>query len=182
MRIESDIIKTAVVIALLVGVYGIGVFWPSQQQNKVLAEEIQNKEASLSQIPKPQLEPVRKEINALRAELRERAVVLPKGDLDDRILHHVSDTLIQHGVTLYETAYRKTKAYKRFSITPIDVRFETDFTNAFAIIKQIENAGPPVRIERLDIVSNGDDASGMVHVTIELSSFFEPAAQEGGQP
>lgn len=181
MRIESDIIKTAGVIALLIGVYSIGVFWPSQQQNKVLAEQIQTKQASLSQTPTPQLEPVRKEINSLRAELRERAVVLPKGDLDDRILQHVSDTLIQHGVTLYETSYRQTKAYKRFSVTPIDVRFETSFTNTFAIIKQIENAGPPVRVERMDIVSNEDETSGTVAVTIELSSFFEPATEKGGQ-
>lgn len=182
MRIESDVMKTAAIIVLLVGVYGVGVFWPSRQQNHVLAQEIQRKQGDLSQMPTPNLVPVRKEIASLRAELRERSVALPKGDLDDRLLHHISDTLIHHGVTLYETSYRQTKAYKRFSVTPIDVRFETNFTNAFEIIKQIENAGPPVRIERLDITGRQDDTSGMVEVSIELSSFFEPAGKEGGQP
>jgi hypothetical protein len=180
MRIESDIIKTGAVIAILVGTYAGVVFWPSQQQNQALADEILNKQTELEQAPRPDLEPVRGEINSLRAELRERSVVLPKGNLHDRVLHHVSDTLIQRGVTLYETSYRQTKEFKRFSLTPIDVRFETDFANAYEIIKQIENAGPPVRIERLDIVGSEADASGQVEVTLELSSFFE--REQGGQP
>ena len=180
MRIESDVIKTATVVAILVATYAGVVFWPGQKQNQAMADEILNKQAELEQTPRPDLQPTREEIASLRAELRERRVVLPKGDLDDRVLHHVSDTLIQRGVTLYETAYRPTKAFKRFSMTPIDVRFETDFTNAFAIIKQIENAGPPVRIERLDVVGREANADGMVEVTLELSSFFEPG--QGGQP
>lgn len=179
MRIESDIIKTGAVIAILVGTYAGVVFWPSQQQNQALADEILNKQTELEQAARPDLEPVRGEINSLRAELRERSVELPKGNLHDRVLHHVSDTLIQRGVTLYETSYRKTKAFKRFSMTPIDVRLETDFANAFEIIRQIENHGPPVRIERLDIVAKERDAAGRVEVTLELSSFFE--REQGGQ-
>ncbi len=178
MRIESDMIKTGAVVVILVATYAGVVFWPSQRQNQALADEILNKQTELEQAPRPDLEPVRKEIASLRAELRERAVVLPKGDLDDRVLHHVSDTLIQRGVTLYETSYRQTKEFSRFSMTPIDVQFKTDFANAFEIIKQIENAGPPVRIERLDIVGTEGSTAGQVEVTIELSSFFE---REGGQ-
>ena len=179
MRIESDIIKTGAVIAILVGTYAGVVFWPSQKQNQALADEILNKQTELAQTPVPNLEPVREEINSLRAELRERSVVLPKGDLHDRVLAHVSDTLIQRGVTLYDTSYRKTEDYKRFSMTPIGVRFETNFINAFEIIKQIENAGPPVRIEKLDIAGKEGDNQGLVDVTLELSSFFEP--EQGGQ-
>lgn len=179
MRIERDIIKTGAVIAILVGTYVGVVFWPSQKQNQALAEDILNKQTELSEAPVPDLKPVRKEINSLRVELRERSVVLPKGDLHDRVLAHVSDTLIQRGVTLYETSYRKTEDYKRFSLTPIEVRFETDFVNAFEIIKQIENAGPPVRIERLDVVGKEGDSQGMVKVALKLSSFFEP--EQGGQ-
>jgi len=181
MRIESDVIKTAAVVTILVVTYAAVVFWPSQQQNQALADEILNKQTELEQTPRPDIEPTRQEIASLRAELRERAVVLPKGDLDDRVLHHVSDTLIKRGVTLYETSYRDTKAFKRFSMTPIDVRFETDFVNAFAIIKAIENAGPPVRVERLSFAAPDGDASGVVEVTMQLSSFFEPADGQGGQ-
>lgn len=182
MRIESDVMKTAVIVALLVGVYGGVVFWPSQKQNQALADEIVNKQAQLAETNRPDLEPVREQIASLRAELRERAVVLPKGALDDRVLHHVSDTLIQQGVTLYETSYRQTKAFQRFAMTPIDVQFEANFADAFEIIKRVENAGPPVRIERLDIVGSEDDSTGQVEVTIELSSFFEPTAQQGAKP
>jgi Tfp pilus assembly protein PilO len=172
-------VKTGAIVAILIGAYAGAVYWPSQKQNSVLAEEIVNKQAQLDQAPRPDLAPIREEISELRGELRERSVELPKGDLDDRILHHVSDTLIQRGVTLYETSYRKTQAYKRFSVTPIDVRFETTFDNAFAVIKQIENAGPPIRIERLDVVAKDNDTSGRVEVTLELSTFFE--REEGGQ-
>lgn len=180
MRIESDILKTGAVVAILLMTYAGVVFWPGQKQNQALADELVNKQTELEQSPRPNLEPVRKEIASLRAELRERSVVLPKGDLDDRVLHHVSDTLIRHGVTLYETAYRQTKEFKRFSMTPIDVRFETNFANAFEIIKQIENAGPPVRVERLDIVGSESETAGLVQVTLELSSFFE--REQGGNP
>ena len=157
------------------------VFWPSQKQSQALAAEIQNKQSELSHTSRPDLEPTRQEIASLRAELRERAVELPKGDLDDRVLHHVSDTLIQRGVTLYETSYRDTKTYKRFSMTPIDVRFETDFVNAFSIIKHIENAGPPVRVERLIVSAPDGQATGRVQVTMQLSSFFDPGPGQGGQ-
>lgn len=182
MRIESDVIKTTAIVALLVGVYGGVVFWPSQKQNQALADDIVNKQAQLAEMHRPDLEPVREDIASLRAELRERAVVLPKGALDDRVLHHVSDTLIQHGVTLYETSYRQTKVFQRFAMTPIDVRFEANFANAFEIIRQVENAGPPVRVERLDIVGSEGDSTGQVEVTLELSSFFEPTAEQGAKP
>lgn len=180
MRIERDILKTAAVIAILVGTYAGVVFWPGQKQNQALADEILNKQTELQQSAVPDLGPVRGEIGSLRAELRERSVVLPKGDLHDRVLEHVSDTLIYHGVLQYETSYSQSEAYKRFSMTPIDVRFETNFVKAFAIIKQIESAGPPVRIEKLEIAGKEGDASGQVSVSLELSSFFEPT--QGGQP
>lgn len=173
MKIESDIVKTGAVIGLLVATYAGVVFWPSQKQNQALASEVSQKQAELEQAARPELEPVRQDIVSLRKELREGSVVLPKGDLDDRVLHHVSDTLIRRGVISYETSYSETKAFMRFSLTPIDVRFETDFVNAFEIIKEIENAGPPVRIERLDIVGREDDPAGSVQVTLQLSSFFE---------
>ena len=182
MRIESDVIKTAAIVAVLLGVYGGVVLWPSQKQNQALADEIVNKQAQLDQAPRPTLEPTREDIVSLRAELRERSVVLPKGEMDDRVLHHVSDTLIQRGVTLYETSYRPTRQYKRFAMTPIDVSFETNFANAFEIVKAIENAGPPVRIERLEVVGKEDDSTGQVQVTLELSSFFMPTDAQGAQP
>jgi Tfp pilus assembly protein PilO len=181
MRIESDVIKTAAVVAILVATYTGVVFWPSQKQNQALADAILNKQTELNQTTRPDLEPTRKEIASLRAELRERSVELPKGDLDDRVLHHVSDTLIQRGVTLYETSYQDTKAYKRFSMTPIDVQFETNFVNAFEIVKQIENAGPPVRVEKLIVAAPDSDPTGRVDVTMKLSSFFEPVSGQGGQ-
>ena len=37
MRIESDVIKTAAVVAILVATYTGVVFWPSQKQNQALA-------------------------------------------------------------------------------------------------------------------------------------------------
>lgn len=181
MRVESDVIKTAVIVVALVGVYGGVVFWPSQKQNQTLAAEVDEKQAELDQMARPNLEPVRREIVSLRAELRERSVELPKGDLDERVLQHVSDTLIRRGITLYETSYRQTEAYRRFSMTPIDVSFQADFVDAFEIVRAIENEGPPVRVERLAIT--GGDAErngGQVRVTLELSSFFEPAALQGG--
>lgn len=181
MRIESDVIKTAVIVVLLVAVYAGVVFWPSQKHYQAMAEQVVNKQAQLKQIERPDLTPIRKRIASLHEELRDRTVVLPKGALDDRVLQHVSDTLIQHGVTLYETSYRQTKTFMRFAITPIDVRFESNFTTAFAIIKQIENAGPPLRIERLEIIGSEDDNTGQVQVVIELSSFFEPLADQGAK-
>ena len=60
--------------------------------------------------------------------------------------------------------------------------FETNFATAFEIIKQIENAGPPVRIERLEIIGDEDDSTGRVKVSLELSSFFEPTEEQGGNP
>ena len=75
MRIESDVIKTASIVAILLATYAGVVFWPGQKQNQALADQIQSKQTELSQTPRPDLEPIRKEIASLRAELRERARV-----------------------------------------------------------------------------------------------------------
>lgn len=174
MKIESDILKTAAVVVTLVGVFGGLVFWPSMRQNKVLSEQAQSRQAELDQMARPNLKPLREEIVQLRAEMRERAVTLPTGELHDRVLHHVSDTLIDEGVTLYETSYSDSQAYRRFSMTPIDVDFTSRFASAFRVIQQIENDGPPVRIERLQIEGEPNDLASNVEVNMQLSSFFVP--------
>ena len=182
MKIESDILKTAGVVVVLVGVFGGVVFWPSMRQNQVLAEQAQSKQVELNQMQRPDLKPLREDITQLRAELRERAVTLPMGEFHDRVLHHVSDTLIDQGVTLYETSYGDSKVYRRFSTTPIEVNFTSRFSSAFRVIHQIENQGPPVRIQRLEIEAEPDEPGAPVEVNMQLSSFFLPQGTGGGKP
>ena len=181
MKIESDIMKTGAVVALLVGVYGGVVFWPGQRQNTALAGEIEDKQSQLQTMAQPDLTPVREDIAALRAELRDRSVDLPVGGLHDRVLHHVSDTLMDRGVTEYETAYGDQEFYKRFAVTPIDVEFDARFTEAFAVLRQIETAGPPLRIEEIKLTGEPDGPTSDVRVTMRLSSFFLPSDSEGGR-
>lgn len=180
IKFESDVLKTAMVVAILIGVYGGVVFYPSQKQNQVLADEMLSKQAELNAMQKPDLKPLRENITALRAELRERSVDLPTGELHDRVLHHVSDTLLEQRVTLYETSYEKSKAYQRFSMTPIEVDFHATFPSAFRIIREIENNGPPVRIDQLEVKANEREAKGTVHVRMQMSSFFLPEEEQGG--
>jgi len=179
MKIEKDILKTIGVVLVLVLVYGVVVFWPTQRQNKALADDVQAKRAELEKMDRPDLEPIRAQIKSLREELRERSIALPDGELHDQVLAHVSDTLRSNNVTVYETSVRNAKHYKRFAATPIDVSFEGGFLSAFEAINRIENAGPPVRIEHLELAGDPDDASGFVVVNMQLSSFF---LTEEGRP
>jgi len=181
LNIAGDVLKTAAVIVLLVGVYGGAVWYPTMRQNRVLAEQVRGKQAELDAMKRPDLAPVRGEIAALRAELRDRSVDLPEGELHDRVLHHVSDTLLAQGITLYETSYGKTRAYKRFSMTPIEVTFEGRFPAAFRVIRQIENQGPPVRIDRLELMADERDPSRSLGVSMQLGSFFLPTEEQGGE-
>jgi len=181
MKIETDILKTGLLVALLVGVYAGVVFWPGEKQSQAMADEIQAKESQLGSMQQPDLAPLHSEIASLRAELRERSVELPVGGLHDRVLHHVSDTLLDHRITEYETSYGDQKTYKRFAVTPIDVRFQGRFTQVFEVIRSIEYDGPPVRIEQLELSGSDDDVQGTVGVRMRLSSFFLPTQQEGGQ-
>lgn len=178
MRIESDILKTAAAVAVLIGVYGGVVFWPAQKQNKALADEISQKRSAFEQMHKPDLEPVRNQIIALSAELSERSVALPVGEMYDRVLGHVSDTLLANSITQYETSYNEAEVYKRFAVTPIVVSFESQFPRAFEVIRQIEHDGPPVRIERVELDSGKDETSGYVKVRLEMSAFFLPEGDE----
>lgn len=182
MKIESDILKTAGVVVVLVGVFSGAVLWPSMRQNQVLAQELQGRRAELDRLRRPDLAPLREAISQLRAELRERSVTLPVGELHDRVLHHVSDTLLAEGVTLYETSYRESKAYRRFSMTPIDVDFDSRFASAFRVLHQIENQGPPVRVERLEMRGTPEEPSSVVEVNLQLSSFFLPDEPRGVTP
>lgn len=181
MKIESDILKTAGVIALLVGVYGGVVFWPGQRQNEALADQVQDKQSQLQSLQQPDLAPLRSEIASLRAELRDNAVQLPIGGLHDRVLHHVSDTLMDQGVSEYETSYEDPALYKRFAATPITIEFNARFTQAYQVLREIETAGPPLRIEQMAIRGEPDDTQGLVEVELELSSFYMPTEREGGR-
>lgn len=181
MKFEPDMMKTAAIVVVMVGVYGGVVFWPAARQNKALAGEVKEKRAQLEAMPRPNLSSMREQITSLRAELRERSVTLPEGELHDRVLHHVSDTLIDRGVTLYDTSYEDAEHYKRFSMTPIDVSFESRFSSAFHVIRRIENEGPPVRIERLNIQADAVDPISQVEVEMQMSSFFLPTQTQGGE-
>jgi len=179
MKIEKDILKTACVVILLVLVYCSLVMWPTQRQNKALADDVQAKRAEFEKMDRPDLEPLRLEIKAIKEELRERSIALPDGELHDQVLAHVSNTLLKQNISIYETSVRNAKHYKRFAVTPIDVRFEGRFLSAFEAISRIENAGPPVRVERLELAGDVDDTSGFVVVNMQLSSFF---LTEEGRP
>ncbi len=181
MRIETDIVKTASVVGLLCAVYGGVVLWPSGKQNKALAATIQDKQDKLDAYQLPDLDPLRSEIFELRTELRERPDSLPVGDLHDRVLHHVSNTLIYHGITEYDTSYRQPQRYARFAVTPIDVQFSGGFVQAFDVIRRIEQEDPGVRIERLEISGQPDNTSGYVTVNLQMSSFYLPRQREGGR-
>lgn len=179
MRIESDMVKTASVIAVLVAAYGGLVFWPGQKQSKAMAEQVQTKQQELDQSVPPDLAPLREKIDALRSELRERSVALPSGDPHDRVLQHLSDTLLAFGVSEHDVAYNNTRYFKRFAAKPIEINFECGFIQAFEIIRRIENQGPPVRIEHVDISGDVDETSGQVWVSLKLSSFYLPTSEGG---
>ena len=180
MPIERDILKTAAIVVALCALYAGVVYWPSQKQNQALADQIQVKQQTVDGASAPDLGPLRRELAALRAELRDRPVDLPQGDAPYRVLDRVSDAITTHGVTVYNTNQRDPMVYARFSVTPVDVEFDSRFGQAFAILRAIEASDPPVRIERLELNGHADDPVGYVSASVELSSFFVPRGAEGG--
>lgn len=181
MRIESDILKTTAVVLLLCGAYGGVVFWPSQKQNKALAAAVHDKRGQLETIHIPDLNPLGEEIAELRAELRESRIELPKGASPYRVLDGLSEAITSNGVTVYDTAQHPTQHFARFAVTPVEVQFNCGFDQAFDVLQTIENAGQPLRIERLELIGSADEATGHVGVNIRMSSFFLPQKQEGGE-
>ncbi|MFN3168521.1 MAG: type 4a pilus biogenesis protein PilO [Phycisphaeraceae bacterium] len=181
MRIESDIVKTACVVALLCGVYGGVVFWPSQKQNQALAGEIQTKREQLAAKQPPNLAPLRGEIAELRAELRDSAVELPEGASPHRVLDGLSEAITSNGVTVYDTSQRPSKTFARFAVTPVDLQFNTGFENAFAVLRSIESSNQPLRVERLEMTGSADETTGHVGVSLQLSSFYLADPAQGGR-
>lgn len=182
MRIESDILKTALVVLLMGGVYGGVVFWPAKKQNQALAAEVRNKQAELDQKRMPDLAPLRSEIAGLRAELRDSAVDLPEGASPFRVLNGLSEAITQSGVTVYDTTHSEPKRYARFSVTPVDVTFNCGFDRAFEALRTIESSHQPMRIEELRLTGSPDETTGHVAVSLKISSFFLPDGAEGGRP
>lgn len=181
MRIESDMAKTASVVLLLCGVYGGVVFWPGEKQHKALAAEIQTRQAQLDQMHVPDLTPLRSEIAQLRAELRDSAVSLPNGASPYRVLDMVSEAITRNGVTVYDTSQLRPETYARFSVMPVDVKFNCGFDRAFEVLRAIEQSDQPVRIERLELTGSPDETTGHVGVTMRMSSFFLTQIEQGGR-
>lgn len=182
MRIEGDIVKTAVIVGLLCTVYGGMVFWPSEKQNKAMAAEIQSKQDELVKRGTPDLAPLRAEIVELRAELRESAIELPSGESPFRVLDSLSEAITSNGVTLYDTSQRKSERYARFAVTPVDVQFSCRFDQAFKVLRTIESSRQPIRIERMEMTGSKDETTGFIDVNMQMSSFFTPSAKQGGRP
>ena len=129
----------------------------------------------------PDLAPLREEIAALRAELRDSAIDLPEGASPYRVLDQVSEAITHNGLSVYDTSHRDPKHYARFSVTPVEVEFNTNFERAFDVLRKIESSDKTMRIERLELTGSSDEATGHVGVSLEISSFFLRGEREGGQ-
>jgi Tfp pilus assembly protein PilO len=114
---------------------------------------------------------------ATRDELRSLSARVPIGvDVGD-LIKELSAALVEAGVDRREIVTQPTANGRPFSRTPVTLRLECSFEQAFRVLKRVESCSRLTRIDRLSVTSAGEDRSRPLRVEVEISAFSRGAEE-----
>ena len=171
--LKKDQLKTVGVVALMIAGYVLFVYLPSGRHQEALAEQVQQDQQRLDEMREIDLGALRDEVAAEQAKLKAEQRPLPTQREVYVVLDGVSGSLLDEQSVEHQLTQSDPRHFANYGVQPIDLDFEGGFTEAFTALSAIEQMPYPVRIERLELVGDADDADGRIHAAVRLSAFFE---------
>jgi len=181
VRIEKDQVRALLAGVGLFVLFGGGVLAPlryqrAQHHARIAAAEhalgIDLKEAS-------GLARLNAEVVELRRVVRGAQQYVPQDDELADVLRGLSEALTSHGIIEREMQTRPTLHHADYSTIPIELQFKGSYPSAHGVLRQIEQMHRLIRIDKLRVRGNQNDALAPLHVELTLSTFIARPLEAG---
>lgn len=176
--LKKDQLKTLGLVALMIAGYVMLVHLPGAQRRTALTEQIRLAEAALAEDSGLDLEAMRADAQQAQAELEADERPLPDERDVFRVLDGVSGSLLARGISNHELTQGDPRRYRDYTLQPISLEFQGGFADAFAALQQVETMRYPVRIDRLEMIGDTEDARGEVLTVVQLGAFVDEEADD----
>lgn len=174
MRLESDQIKTAVVIGVLVLGFGLGLWLPQNRAKARLQDRIDKarKELTLEPVGVRELGDLATEVHHLETAVNGSQQVVPEsGELAD-LLRSLSHRLEAEKTVQQEVQTQPIIHAAEYSVIPIKLNFGGTFAGTYDFVRHIEAMRRLVRIDVLELRGDPASPTDPLSVHVELSAFF----------
>lgn len=183
---KSRKLGAAVAAALLMLGLGVGplVFNHFEKRSLEARIEAAERELGMDRGPAESLDELKHAVADLRDRLSGSQQYVPEAPELAGVLRGLTDALSGFAPSDQSIETQATRAYARYSVIPIFVRFEGDFLSTYGTLRSIERMPRMVRIDRLSIRRLKPDrpappgAMPRAEVDLELSTFYAPEQQE----
>ena len=178
MPVERDQVKTVVIVAVVLIGFGIGIWWPAHAQRAGLQARIDRVRAELGIDPDSQrgVRDWYAQVTALRERVSGAQRYVPAEDELADVHRSLTQALNAFDVIEPEVLTGEITHYDDYSTIPVNLRFRGSYAAARGVLEQIESTPRLMRIDRLDVESDGEQLTGRVIVRLELATFFSPQA------
>ncbi len=182
MRIEKDIMITALAVALCGAAFAALSWWPRSNERAALAAGIEADKRQLGVDRKgvQGLDELREHVGELREAARSANKIVPHtSDLAD-VLRRLNSELLAQGMSHQEIQTQAIVSGADFNVIPLSMRFQGDYPGIFEFVKNIEGMNRLTRVNRLDVSGVPTKPGEPILVRLELTTFSKNS--EGSQP
>jgi Tfp pilus assembly protein PilO len=181
VHIEKDQWRFLGVIAVLLVLFGVGVWVPATMERSRLMERIQRAEADLAAGTgeTEELRRLTREVADLREVTRRPQRYVPEQDELAEVLKSLTESLAAPGVRVSEIVVSDPKDFRDYSVIPVTLSFDGPFLAAFEVLNEIESLSRMVRFDDLSFAMDPRRPSADVGVSLKLVTFFSPTAEGG---
>lgn len=176
--IKKDQVKTLGLVVFMITGYVLLVHVPGAKRHDALAEQVREAEALLAADTAPDLARLEARAQEAKAQLQQDERPLASQRDVFVVLDGVSGSLLDQGITDHQLSQGDMRRYRDYTVQPMSLEFQGGFTDAFAALQQLENMEHPVRIDRLEIIGDTDDAQGRVLTVVQLGTFLKDEAED----
>ena len=174
MRIEKDQMLTLGAVVMAAVVFVFAVWMPSRARSAELGDRQDAAKAELGLAPNADAERTRleTEVIALRERVNGAQQKVPERDEIAEVVRGINQSLKKHGVTQQEMVTRKASRFAHYSTIPITIEYQSSFPVVFGALKQIERMPRLIRVDRLSVQGDADNAAAPLEVHMQLSTFY----------
>lgn len=172
------------VLGIITLVFTLGVWWPqmrelSEQRTRIdVAQEklgpTFNQAASVSSREH--------DVVALREALDASSRYVPREQELAELLRSLTQAVQDQGLTEQQVEAREVRQYKNYGVIPADLQISGSFDAVYSVIEAIENLPRLVRLDAMNLrvaePRRGEAATGQVHASLRLSTFFGGGMEE----
>ena len=173
MRIDTQQIKTLVAAAVILVVYGLGVWLPRSVSASRLKDRVEQAKATLDAMPTTdagQLTALSDQVEHLREVANREGKTVPDRTDIASLLRSLGECLSAESASDPSIRTQSITRGSTYSVIPIELTFAGSSATVFGVLERIEDLPRLLRLTRFDVEPQRDGA-GRLRASIQLSAF-----------